>query len=461
MLTYILFLIASVSLTTSDVHIDTYEGNWEGAIVINSQELGIQLMFTYSDEELDGTIDIPAQQAYNLPVEVHTASEDSLVFQFQTGSGPAVFSGTRVDQLQRIEGLFEQAGQTFPFYLNRSSNGNGTDVILPEQELLIPTVAGKVSGSLILSEEPSPLIILVSGSGAQDKDSNVAGFRVFGELSRHLYKEGYSTFRYDDRGINESTGDPDATLQELSNDLVEIIDYLRQSFGEDFSNIILAGHSQGGLVASIAANETAVGGILYMAVPFFRGDEIINQQIRILSEENDVPEAVVEQNLQFQERIYNVARNELDWGPIEEDLSNRLAAQIDRLPEQQRNALGDMSSFIQSQVDRQLSAAKSRWFKSLIEFEPETAILNLQISQLAVFGEKDMQVLSDKNYQKADELQKKSATIESVIIPDANHLFQVATTGMPTEYGMLDREFSILFLEEITSWLNSFREQTE
>lgn len=438
-----------------EIHIDDYEGRWAGNITINEQEMGILVTFSYSDDELDGTIDIPQQQAYNLPVEVLTATEDSLVFQFQTGSGPAVFYGNKIDQIDRVEGTFEQLGSEFSFYIEKRSTANGRYSALPEKELMIPTSAGQVSGSLVLTDEPSPLIILISGSGSQGRDEDIAGFKVFAELAIQLYDRGFSTFRYDDRGVNNSTGETDATLQELSSDLSEVIEFLRDEYSEEFSSIVLLGHSQGGLVSSLATKETSVDGIIYMAVPFFRGDEIINQQIVVLSEENGLSEEVIQQNLEFQEDIYEVARSEGDWTNIEQDLWNRLEAQINMLPERQRTALGSMESFIQSQIDRQLSAAKSRWFKSLVEYEPSTMVSTLQIPQLALFGEKDMQVFAEKNHQKAEQIQQEGVLLESVTIPSANHLFQQANTGMPTEYGMLEREFTDGFIETISSWLDS------
>lgn len=457
MITYLISLLLTVTFTLSDtVHVDLYEGYWEGAIVVNNQELGIRITFSHADGEMDGSIDIPQQQAFNLPVEVLKATNDSLVFQFQTGTGVAVFSSDEVVNKERIEGRFEQMGGEYPFYLNKKNISNGMATELPEQEVIIPSEVGEIAGSLVLTESPSPLFILISGSGSQERDENVAGFRVFRELSKELYREGFTTFRYDDRGVGQSTGNSDATLTELANDLSQIIEYMRTHYNGRFTKLILAGHSQGGLVASLAAQTIPVDGIIYLASPFFSGDKIINQQIRALSVANDIPESVIEQNIEFQEKIYQVVREDSGWEDIENNLATRLRLQIDQLPEKQQQALGNMDSFIQSQVQRQLSSAKSRWFKSLIEIDPDTVISTLNVPQLAIFGEKDKQVNADLNFDKSLEIQGKSdVQIQAIIVPGANHLFQEAETGMPTEYGVLEREFTDGFIIAITSWLRS------
>jgi len=457
MITYLLSLYLLFTLyPINAAHNDQYEGYWEGAIVVNSQELGIRITFSYADGMMDGSIDIPQQQAFNLPVEVLTATPDSLVFQFQTGTGVAVFYSDKIENDERIEGRFEQMGGEYPFYLIKKNISNGMATELPEQDLVISTDGGAVGRRPLLTQNSGPLIILISGSGSQRRDENVAGFRVFEQLSKELYREGFSTFRYDDRGVGQSSGNTDAALSEMATDLSNIIDYLQGNYEGQFTKVILAGHSQGGLVASMAAQTTSVDGVIFMASPFFSGDEIINQQIRALSMANDIPEPVIEQNLEFQQRIYEVVRESYEWDEIEKDLSERLRLQIEQLPEKQREALGNMDSFINSQIRRQLASAKSQWFKSLIEIEPDSIISKLNVPQLAIFGEKDKQVVANLNFDKSLQIQSETdIQLQAIIIPEANHLFQQAETGMPTEYGILEREFADGFINAITSWLHS------
>jgi len=459
MKTLFFFIILMTAHIPQTQDLSEIAGNWEGYIEISGQQLGIKFIFSYSDGELDGTLDIPEQMTSNLPVEFIRADLDSLIFQFETGTGPALFKGKWNSGEAEIAGLFEQAGAAFPFTINKAIRNSSDNSNLPEKNIQIPIRSGQAGGSLILTETPSPLIILLTGSGLQDRNENVAGFRVFAKMAEHLYDSGFSSFRYDDRGIGESSGPIDATIHDLADDLTDITEHLRDNYAGSFTEIILLGHSQGGLVASIAATMHEVGGIVYMGSPFIRGDRVINQQIRIISEAQGIEEEVVEMNLEFQKRIYEVVRSNGDWSEIEKDLAERLQAQINELPEDKRAALGDMDSFIQSQINRQLAGAKTEWFKSFIEFDPAQTVSGLEVPMLAIFGEKDSQIIKAPNQEAAQNLIDESGVSLTVVtIPEANHLFQKASTGMPGEYGMLEREFTDGFIETIVEWLNSLQQ---
>lgn len=435
------------------------QGNWTGFIEIQNEQLTINITFSYSDGILDGSLDIPQQNAFNLPIEVVEFEDGAIVFQFQTGTGAAVFNGRIHNGEPHIMGEFEQLGEQFPFTLKKRVSLQGIRTEMSEQELLIETRAGQISGSLLLRDPDSPIVVLLSGSGLQDRDENIAGFRVFRELSDILYRNGFSSFRFDDRGIGMSEGDQDATIEDLGEDLADILKYLSRNFGDQFSGFVLLGHSQGGMVATLAADKADVDGIVFMASPFLKGDEIINEQIVLLSQSSGVSEEVLKTNLNFQQQIYDVVRSEGDWNEIEQNLADRLEEQINQLPEQQRAALGDMTSFIQSQINRQLSAAKSRWFKSMIDFNTAEKISEISVPMLVLFGEKDVQVAAATNSAKAAELLAEfGLQMHITVIPEANHLFQKANTGLPGEYGMLERSFSPGFADSILRWLNGLEE---
>jgi pimeloyl-ACP methyl ester carboxylesterase len=456
--TFSLFLLLiTVPLYGQDI--TEMAGHWTGYVEMNEQQVRIEITFSYSDNILDGTIDIPNRGTFTIPIEVVEKNNNQFVFQYETGHGPAVFYGSVSSSGNIISGDFEESGEVFPFTLNKSSTSNGVYTNLPETEITIPSSNAEIAGSLIKRAEPSPLVILVSGSGGEDRNQDISGFQTFQRLSGRLYEEGYSSFRYDDPGVGGSTGNADVTLQEMAAILGDIIQYMRMEYSADITGIVLLGYNQGGLVASIAANETnEVDGVILAATPFVSGDENITQQIQKISDVKDVPEEIVQRNLAFQEKIYNVVREEGDWSPIEGELGTRLRSQIEELPLEHQNALGDMNAFIQSQIDRQLETAKSRWFKSWIETDPISVFEKLKVPVLAVFGEKDTQVLPQPNSAKADSLASAADLfLQTVVLPEANHLFQKANNGMPTEYGMLRKEFTASFISEIDQYLSSLQ----
>ncbi|MEX2456380.1 MAG: alpha/beta fold hydrolase [Balneolaceae bacterium] len=446
-----LFILVPTSLIAQEN--SGIEGEWNGFININGQELTISLTFMNTYDELDGSIDIPQQNAFNLPVEVTLSQPDSLEFEFQTGTGSAVFNASLNNPSpDSINGMFTQSGMTFPFSLQRNGNTASTDSRLNQQEITIELEDQQIQGSLVTPPLPksSSLIIMISGSGASPRNSPVAGFEVFKELAVLLSDGGYHSFRFDDPAVGGSTGNADATLQDLAADVEEIITYFRENEEHLFDEIILLGHSQGGIIASLAAQNNDLSGLILMASPSFTGEQIINQQIRKISDVEGIPEEIVEENLEFQEKIYEVVKTNGDWEEIEADLENRLREQINQLPERQQEALGDMNEFIESQIDRQLGSAKSRWFKSFLETDPLAALNQTDEPILAIFGGKDSQVLSEPNEAALPE----DSRITKVILPDANHLFQKAETGMTGEYPMLDKQFIEGFAEELLRFLN-------
>lgn len=430
------------------------EGVWSGYINIQGQELSINLTFMNTYDEIDGSIDIPQQNAFNLPVEVTLIQADSLEFQFQTGTGAAVFNASINSSMPNsINGQFTQSNMSFPFSLQRGNGiANSTDSRLAQEEITIELEDSRIQGYLVTSPSPknNSLIIMISGSGANLRNSPVAGFEVFKELALLLSEGGYHSFRFDDPGVGGSTGNIDATLQELAEDVEEIIEYFSDNEDYSFDEIILLGHSQGGIIASLAAQNNDLAGLILLAASSFKGEQIINQQIRKISEAEGIDNVTVEENLAFQQRIYEVVKNDGDWEEIETDLKNRLREQINQLPERQQEALGDMDQFISGQVNRQLQGAKSRWFKSYIETDPIDALEQSDARILAIFGEKDSQVLAGPNEAALPD----DSRFTTVILPDANHLFQKAETGMTREYPMLEKRFVDGFAEALLQFLN-------
>lgn len=453
----VLLLLLFLPLSLSAQQTSTLDGVWKGHILIQNQPLGIQITLTTSDGEMDGSIDIPAQGAFNLPIDVNHFGPDSLNFEFQTGTGTAFFTSNLASlPADSIKGTFNQRDMAFPFELSRdTSNGEYPAMEDYEEEISIELESHRIAGTLTKGDNSS-VVILVSGSGLQDRNSNIAGFEVFKKISESLYRNGYSSFRYDDQTIGGSTGNPDATIYDLSSELISIVEYFH-SESYSFDDIIVIGHSQGGIVGTLASQNSAIDKLILMASPANTGDEIIKQQIKIISELQGIPEETVQQNLEFQEKIVETVRSGLGWEQIENELKERLNEQFSTLPAKQREALGNMDAFVQSQVNAQLRSAKTEWFRSFIMIDPIAELQNISIPILAIFGEKDIQVIPEHNLNILIESGYKG-NLKTIVIPDANHLFQKANTGLPGEYGILDKRFADGFMNEIVSWLNSYRD---
>lgn len=434
----------------------TIDGSWEGSIILQGQPLLISVTFNTMDGETDGSINIPQQSAFNLPVQVPVLTADSLEFSFQTGTGTATFrADLEGPEAEDISGIFIQSGVELPFQITRSTAEDSDSVdYFTEKEIAITTDSLRIAGSLVIPDtlQNQSLVVFISGSGPQTRNSPVAGFDLFSELADQLALQGISSYRYDDRGTGESTGSSDVTLNQLANDLVSIAAHFSSGQSDNtYDGIVFLGHSQGGLLSLIAAEQFTPESIVLLATPMLPGDEIITQQIRKISEEQEIPDEVVKKNLEFQQKVYEAARTGEGWSELEADIEERLREQLSQLPESQRSTLGNMEQFINAQVSRQLDSAKSSWFKSFIETDPRKYLRSLDVPVLAIFGEKDSQVLPSPN---RDILEQIDGNYSIRTIPDANHLFQVSESGMPGEYGILDKEFAPGLIDQITEFLN-------
>mgnify|MGYP006271624857 CR=1 FL=1 len=440
------------------------DGTWDGSIILQGQPLLISLTFNTMDGATDGSINIPQQNAFNLPVDVPVLTADSIQFQFETGTGTAIFRASlESENPDSIDGIFTQSGVELPFVMARSiaDSDDGAEYFT-EKDISFTLDSLTIAGTLVEPDtlRSESLVILISGSGAQTRNSPVAGFGVFEELAEQLAIQGIATFRYDDRGTGQSTGSPDAPLDDLAGDLEGISTYFSgqpPSSSNHFDDIIYLGHSQGGLISLLAADSTNPLGIILMAAPTLPGDQIILQQIREISAAQNISEDILARNLEFQQAVFEAARTGEGWSELEADLEQRLRDQLNQLPEEQRATLGDMDQFIASQVSRQLDGAKSPWFKSFIETDPRPLLREAEVPILALFGENDSQVMLEPNRSALGEI---DGNVEIVTIPAANHLFQVSESGMPGEYGILDKEFAPGLIDQITAFVTKLEESS-
>ena len=161
------------------------------------------------------------------------------------------------------------------------------------------------SGDIVLAGEltwpdgdgPHPAVVLISGSGDQDRDSDIAGFRLFAVLADHLAGAGVASLRIDDRGVGGSTGDGlQATLQARAADVEAAVDVLRSRDGIDAGRVGLVGHSEGGIVAPVVADRTdGVAFVVLLATPAVLAAEILAAQQAQLFEESGATAEEVEQ----------------------------------------------------------------------------------------------------------------------------------------------------------------------
>lgn len=441
-------------------------GNWEGAINVQGQQLKVVFHIEGKSGNYSGKLDIPQQGAMGLNLSRVEQKADSVFFTFFTGQGNGDFEGI-LESDSLITGMYSQGAASFAFEIEKQRSSSEPEKIMGEgKELIIPAGAVEIGGTLVTPEnqENTPLVIMISGSGAQDRNSDIFGFKIFAEMSEFLQQQGISSFRYDDRQIGKSTGTfSDATLDILASDLNAIIEYLNDLEDESFSEIILVGHSQGGVVAGKVADESQeVDKLILMASTGLSLKEILRFQVKQAYGEGDHSKRAVEKEIRLREELMAAIRDEEN---IESAKKNYIEhyrgmveslhrSMIESLPESQRAGIPDIDTFADQQVDQLVALYGSPQVRSMLFYDPAEDLKDLNIPVLVLFGGKDTQVTEEMNRKPIEKaLKKAGVSYEVKVFPDANHLFQKATSGQVSEYALLEKEFVNGFLKRMTDWI--------
>ncbi|MBC7169692.1 alpha/beta fold hydrolase [Candidatus Bipolaricaulota bacterium] len=336
-------------------------------------------------------------------------------------------------------------------------------VIAPAREIEVTfshrgiTLAGTLS--LPATPGPHPAVVLVTGSGPQNRDSEIEGlpgYAPFRWIANHLSARGIAVLRYDDRGVGQSGGDfATATGSDFAADAEAAFDFLRHHSAIDPDRIGLLGHSEGGSVAAtVAARRPEVAFVVSLAGIAVTGYETIVRQVELIVLAAGMGrEAAAEAAAQQREVLDLVVAR--DWEALETRVVEIKRAQIASLPPEQQQALGDPDAFAHAIAAQELAVLQSDWYREFLVHDPAQDWAKIRVPVLAVFGGLDVQVDAEQNKAALENALARAGNrdVTVVVLPDANHLFQVAVTGAPGEYPLLPMEFHPRLLPTIGDWL--------
>jgi len=318
-----------------------------------------------------------------------------------------------------------------------------------------------LAGTLTLPDGtgPHPAVVLMSGSGPQDRDESlrpISAIRPFALIADALTPAGVAVLRYDDRGVGQSSGVYDeATIEELAADGAAALEYLRGRDDIDPARIGLLGHSEGGLYAAmLAARDPGIAFVVGLAAPAVDGVELIVAQNEAITRSSGAGEEEAARAAEFAAHAMPLARDG-DAEGVEAALRDYIGATWDRQPEPTRALLGEREEYVESQVQSQLPALLTDWFRSILAYDPASDWQRVTAPMLGIFGGLDVQVLADQNESalRAELAAGGNEDVEILVLPDANHLFQSAETGAIQEYGTLAAEFTPDLLPAILDWV--------
>ncbi|GAB5409800.1 MAG: alpha/beta fold hydrolase [Balneolaceae bacterium] len=433
-------------------------GKWEGGITVPGGQLKIVFDISGDLDKLTGTLDIPQQGARGLRFESISQKKDSIELVFSAGQMRGTFSGAFENE-STISGMYSQGVGETPFSVERVEVGDSKeDRATNETELIIQNGEVEIGGTLTVpkGEIKAPLLIMSSGSGAQDRDSNIFDFKMFKVIAQELSKQGIPSFRYDDRGINKSSGNfVNATLDDLVGDVEAIINFFTNDEANKFERFSVLGHSQGGVVAGkIAKKHESIVQLILMGSTGPSLSEILTYQVEFAYKGTPVEQHLIEAEVEAREILMKAIVNEENVDEAKLKYKNAYLDILNGLPEAQRNSIPSMDAMAENQSTTLEMSFNSPQMKSLLFYVPVNDLEMINIPTLVLVGGKDTQVTISQNLEPIEKALEKSGTAYEVItFPEANHLFQKAENGNVSEYPFLKKEFIDGFLSNMSSWI--------
>lgn len=447
-----------------DTSVIGIEGIWQGELKVPGTVLRIVFKVSKNpDGTLTATLDSPDQGATDIPVEEVIFKDNILRLNVKSVGG--VFEGKVSEDFLVIEGEWKQSGGAFPLTVKRVDKA--VEILRPqvpkkpypyiEEEVIYENKDAEITlaGTLTLpsGNAPFPVILLISGSGPQDRNETIYNHRPFLVLADYLTRQGIAILRVDDRGVGESTGDfSQATSVDFASDVLAGIEYLKTRKEINPEQIGLIGHSEGGLIAPmVAVKSLDVAFIILMAGTGLTGEEILYLQGALISRAMGVSEEDIAKNRQFNEKIFSLIKEEKDEKTIEEKLRQMFMADWAELNDEEKSRIGDPEVFLKAQLQSLLSP----WLKFFLTYDPKPTLSKVKCPVLAINGEKDLQVPPKENLSAIEEALvaggNKNFTVKE--LPGLNHLFQTAQTGLPAEYVKIEETISPVALKIIGDWI--------
>lgn len=465
------FTITSCIVTRSQ----SITGNWEGALQVQGTELPAVFHISQdSTGKLTALFDSPKQMAYGLPCSNISITGDSVFIEMKGFS--AQYAGLLQADKKNITGNWSQGGMSLPLDFKKTSDvATKKEIKRPQtprppypyaaEDVIYynPDRSIQFGATFTFPKNPVlkkyPAVILITGSGQQDRDETLFEHKPFAVIADYLTNQGIAVLRVDDRGKGKTTGDvKNATTADFARDVEAGIDYLRSRPEVDITNLGLIGHSEGGMIAPmVAAKRKDIKFIVLLAGPGVPIIDLMEQQTLDIMASNGIAKKDIDQFRPLYKNIMTAAINENDSAMAAQKISSLFTYWENKTdPATVKNTTGvtdekSRNDFVASII----AELKQPWFNYFIKFKPADYLSRLHCAVLALNGEKDIQVAAAPNIEAIRKIMvdKMVKTFTVQVLPGLNHLFQHCTTCTVPEYGEIEETFSPQALQIIGKWI--------
>ncbi len=461
-------------LITSSSFSQKIIGTWNGSIDINGNNIPIVFHF-YKDSsgKIDGKWDSPKQNAMNLPFSSINFNDDSIHLEIKMISG---FYEGKFSGIDSMAGTWHQGGGELPLSFHKDVketyvpakrpqtpqppfNYEAHDVTYYNADKSIEFGATFTEPASSKKNEKFPVVLLITGSGKQDRDENIFDHKPFAVIADYLTKRGIAVLRVDDRGIGKTTGDFDTSSSaDFARDVEAGINYLKTRADVDRKHIGLIGHSEGGMIAAmVAARDKDVSFMVMLAGTGVKGSDINDFQNIFPLRASGANEKIIQHFLDLHHALVKVATTEEDMQAYTDAISKSYYQWKQRQsPETLQILVKGTDDEVIGSLQRSYAAFRTKWWKFFLQHDPAEDLEKLSIPVLALNGDKDIQVDATINLAAVNNALKKSKSKNYQVkeLRGLNHLFQHCTTCTIEEYNQLEETFSPEALKIMGDWLS-------
>jgi pimeloyl-ACP methyl ester carboxylesterase len=452
---FLMMVMTTVALRSQDI-----TGQWNGELNIQGTQLRLILHITSSSDGYTSTLDSPDQGAKGIPVTSTTFTDQ--ILKFQVANLGIQYTGELKNNI--ITGTFKQRAGSFPMNLSREIIEKKVVVRAQEPASPYPYYSEEVkfenknekivlAGTLTLPKKEGnfPAVILITGSGPQNRNEELMGHKPFLVLSDYLTRNGIAVLRYDDRGTAESQGSfKTATTVDFASDVESAFTYLQTRKEINSKKIGLIGHSEGGVIAPIvAAKIKDVSFVVLLAGTGISGDQLLLLQGELIGKSYGFSDEKLQSTKSTNKGAYDIVKNSTSPEMLKTELTAYLKQNI---PSERPAGISD-EDFIKTQI----TFLTTPWMQYFIKYDPSIILQKVKCPVLALNGSNDLQVPAKINLDAIKKGLEKGGNMKVTVmeIPKLNHLFQESETGSPAEYDKIEQTFSPLALKEILNWISA------